>query len=81
VARIGRLAIDNAFQALRLGAALLWDAAGRALRSEMAVYALAVDARDEKAAAFYRHSGFVAFESAPSPLFLPLATVAKSVST
>lgn len=47
----------------------------------MAVYALAVEARDEKAAAFYRHFGFVAFESAPSLLFLPLATVVKSVST
>jgi len=77
VARIGRLAIDKAFQNQRLGAALLWDAADRALRSELGVFALAVDAKDESAAAFYRHHGFDSFPSQPLRLFLPLATVAK----
>ena len=75
VARVGRLAIDRDFQRKRLGAVLLWDAANRALRSEMGVFALAVDAKDEQAAAFYRHFGFVAFESTPLQLFLPLATI------
>ncbi|OWV90305.1 GCN5 family acetyltransferase [Rhizobium sp. R635] len=79
VARIGRLAIDKDFQGRRLGAALLWDAANRALRSELGVFALAVDAKDEQAAAFYRHFGFIAFETKPLQLFLSLATVAKSL--
>lgn len=77
VARVGRLAIDKEFQGKRLGAALLWDAADRALRSEMGVFALSVDAKDEQAAAFYQHFGFVAFASKPLQLFLPLATIAK----
>ena len=55
---------------------MLWDAANRALRAEMGVFALAVDAKDEQAAAFYRHFGFVAFQSKPLQLFLPLATIA-----
>lgn len=78
VARVGRLAIDKGFQGNKLGAALLWDAADRALRSEMGVFALAVDAKDEQAAAFYEHFGFTAFASNPLQLFLPLATIAKS---
>ncbi|KAA9382969.1 GNAT family N-acetyltransferase [Neorhizobium galegae] len=78
VARVGRLAIDTEFKGKRLGAALLWDAANRARRSEMGVFALAVDAKDEQAAAFYRHFGFIDFQSKPQQLFLPLATIAKS---
>ena len=78
VARVGRLAIDTEFQGKRLGAALLWDAANRALRAEMGVFALAVDAKDEQAAAFYRHHGFIMFESQPLKLFLPLSTIAKA---
>ena len=53
--------------------ALLWDAVGRATRSEIAVYALVVDAKDEQAENFYRHHGFVAFGSMPKSLILPLS--------
>lgn len=72
VARVGRLAVDLGYQGRRLGGALLWDAMGRALRSEVAVFALAVDAEDERAEAFYLHHGFVGFGSAPRQLILPL---------
>lgn len=72
VARVGRLAIDKAFQGQKLGAALLADAAVRAARSEVAVYALVVDAKDDAAEAFYRHHGFVSFGSAPRQFMLPL---------
>lgn len=77
VARIGRLAIDLTYQGKRLGSALLWDAASRALRSEMAVFALAVEAKDDPAAAFYVHLGFTAFKDMPKLLVLPLATLGK----
>jgi ribosomal protein S18 acetylase RimI-like enzyme len=76
VARLGRLAVDGAYQGRKLGAALLWDAAMRALRSEVAVYALVVDAKDDSAEAFYRHHGFGAFGSLPRQLFLPLTNLA-----
>jgi GNAT superfamily N-acetyltransferase len=76
VARLGRLAVDEAHRGRRLGGILLWDAVARAIRSELAVFAVAVDAKDEQAAAFYRHHGFVHFESAPLHLFLSLAGIA-----
>lgn len=78
VARIGRLAIDTAFQGKRLGGALLWDAVSRAMRAEVGIYAIAVDAKDEQAASFYRHHGFLAFASALDKLFLPLSAVAQA---
>lgn len=75
VARLGRLAVDRRFQGQQLGAALLWDALQRCLPSPLAAFALVVDAKDEAAAAFYRHHGFTAFTDAPLQLFRPLATV------
>ena len=73
-ARIGRLAIDQSFQGRGLGGALLLNAAMRALRSEIAVFALAVDAKDDEPAAFYRHHGFTAFDSNPLQLIAPIET-------
>ena len=75
VVRMGRLAVDDRFKGLGLGAALLADALGRSIHSEIAAFALVVDAKDSAAASFYQHHGFVAFPSAPLCLFLPLATV------
>ncbi|HLY58099.1 MAG TPA: GNAT family N-acetyltransferase, partial [Stellaceae bacterium] len=73
VARMGRLAVDRKFRGRQLGAALLWDAATRAARSEIAVFALVVDAKDDAASSFYAHHGFVAYGSSPRHLILPLA--------
>jgi GNAT superfamily N-acetyltransferase len=72
VARLGRLAVDQAHHGRRLGGTLLWDAVIRAHRSELAVFAVAVDAKDDQAESFYRHHGFVDFGSAPRQLFLSL---------
>ena len=76
--RMGRLAVDQAFKGQGLGCALLADALNRALRSEIAAYALMVDAKDETAAAFYRHHGFIALPDSPLTLFLSLASVPQS---
>ncbi|KON81255.1 GNAT family N-acetyltransferase [Azoarcus sp. PA01] len=76
--RMGRLAVDQAFKGQGLGGALLADALARAACSEIAAYALMVDAKDEAAAAFYRHHGFIALPDSPLTLFLPLATVQAS---
>ncbi len=72
--RMGRLAVDQAFKGQGLGGALLADALDRAARSEIAAFALVVDAKDEAAAAFYRHHGFIALADSPLSMFLPLAT-------
>lgn len=73
--RMGRLAVDQGFKGQGLGSALLADALGRAARSEVAAYALMVDAKDDAAENFYQHHGFIALPDSPRTLFLPLATV------
>ena len=75
--RMGRLAVDLNFRGIGLGGALLADAFTRTLRSEIAAYALVVDAKDDSAAAFYRHHGMIPFSNQPLTLFLPLATARK----
>lgn len=77
VARVGRLAVSLAFRKRGLGAALLWDAGARAMHSGMGVFALVVDAKNETAAAFYKHHGFVGFSSNPLAFVLPIATLSK----
>ena len=79
VARLGRLAVDQAYRGQKLGGALLWDAIARSLRSEIAVFALVVDAKDDQAEAFYRHHGFMAFGGQPRQLVLPLAKLVAGV--
>ncbi len=73
--RMGRLAVHHEFQSIGLGGALLADALRRVTQSEIAAFAMIVDAKDDKAAAFYRHHGFIETISRPSVLFLPMATV------
>ena len=73
VARLGRLAVDQGYRGQKLGAALLWDAVARSIRSEVAVAALVVDAKNEAAESFYRHFGFVDLAGEGRRLVLPLA--------
>lgn len=77
-ARIGRLAIDTSFQGKGLGAAMLADAATKAMQDSAAAFALLVDAKDEKGAQFYEHEGFVRLDASPLTLFLPLETVRRA---
>lgn len=77
---IGRLAIDHRFQRRGLGGALIIDAAARAARGEAAIFALIVDAKDDKAAAFYEHYQFRRFASRPQSLFLPLDTALQALA-
>jgi GNAT superfamily N-acetyltransferase len=75
--RIGRLAVDFAFGGRGLGAALLADVVRRTLQAPPAAYTLLVDAKNDRASAFYRHHGFRPLASQPRTLFLPLATAEK----
>ena len=79
--RMGRLAVDLAFKRQGLGCALLADALDRVIRSGIAAFALMVDAKDDSAAAFYRHHGFITLPESPSTLFLPLASARPLVGT
>jgi GNAT superfamily N-acetyltransferase len=75
-ARLGRLAVDEAYRGRKLGSALLWDAIERSLRSEVAVFAIIVDAKDEQAERFYLHHGFMPFGGEATQLLLPLTKLA-----
>jgi ribosomal protein S18 acetylase RimI-like enzyme len=72
-ALIGRLAVDRTFRRRGLGTALLVDAVERALKSELAAFALVVDAKDEAAARFYRRHQFQPLQREGRTFFLPLA--------
>lgn len=74
-ARIGRLAVDQRYHGIKLGSVLLADAAARAARSDVAVLAMVVDAKDAAAEAFYRHHGFVAYGSSAGKLLAPLKSL------
>jgi GNAT superfamily N-acetyltransferase len=76
--RLGRLAIDRRYQGLKLGAALLGDAAARALRSEIAAQMMVVEAKDARAAAFWRHHGFRPDPGEPLRLYAPLTSLARA---
>lgn len=73
--RMGRLAVNQDFKGKGLGAALLADALRRAVTAEIAAYAFVVDAKDDAAAQFYAHHGFIATADNPLFLYMPLATV------
>lgn len=79
--RMGRLAVDRDFKGQGLGGALLADALDRAIKAEIAAYALVVDAKDESAASFYRHHGLITLPDSPLTLFLPLATAQRAANT
>jgi len=70
--RLGRLAVDTRFAGQGLGGALLVNALARAASADIGAYAMTADAKDEAAAAFYRHHGFLAFERQSLVLFRPL---------
>jgi hypothetical protein len=70
----GPLGRRSAIQQQSLDGVLLVGALGRAALSKIAAYALIVEAKDEAAAAFYRHHGFIALSDPPLILSLPLAT-------
>jgi ribosomal protein S18 acetylase RimI-like enzyme len=78
--RIGRLAVDARFQRRGLGAALIANAIHRTLQADAAAFTLLVDAKNDRAVAFYQRFGFRALISRPRTLFLPLATARKALS-
>jgi GNAT superfamily N-acetyltransferase len=75
-ALIGRLARDERARGQGVGELLLADAIQRILGAgrSVAVFAIVVDAKDERAAAFYKGFGFQVFPLHPKRLFLLTAT-------
>lgn len=83
VFRLGRLAVSLREQGQGLGGDLLLAAGERALAvaQEVGGVALAIDAKDERAAAWYERFGALRLLDDPLKLVLPLETIAAAVST
>ena len=81
-ALIGRLARDLRLRGEGVGDLLLADAVRRiiSVASNLAVFAIVVDAKDEAAAAFYADFGFMPFPSRPLRLFLTVADAIEAIS-
>ncbi len=62
---LGRLATDLSARGVGLGRVLLVDAIMRAVRSEIASFALVLDAKDEAAASFYERENFIRLPGTP----------------
>lgn len=77
VALIGRLAVDRHVQGLGLGSVLLADACQKVIQASvvLAVAGVVVDAKDDSAAAFYRHFGFVPMPGQSHRLLLPMSVL------
>ena len=73
---LGRLAVDRQHQGKGYGRFLLADALGRAVRSEIASFAVVADAKNEAARRFYERESFLAFPDQPMKLFRPMADIA-----
>ena len=78
VVRLARLGVDIHEQGKQYGTLLLSLAVEKtAAAGEYAgIYALVVDAKDERAKRFYQHHGFYELQSDGMTLFLPLAEAA-----
>jgi GNAT superfamily N-acetyltransferase len=74
---LGRLAVAKVHQGRGYGRFLLADALLRAVRSEIASFAIIVDAKDEGAHRFYERESFVPFPDQPMRLFRSMADIAK----
>ena len=82
ILRIGRLAVDNTSQGQGIGQRLMAFALQMALEfsKTAGLYAVVVDAKHEQASQFYRTLGFTATLDDPLCLYLPVATLQKTIS-
>jgi GNAT superfamily N-acetyltransferase len=73
---IGRLAIDRRYHGQGWGGFLLLDAVHRCVRSDIASFAVLVDAIDDGAHAFYLHHSFLPLPDQPRRLFRRISDIA-----
>lgn len=81
VARLGRLAVDKSVQGKGLGQKLLAHAFTTVaeISNQIGITALVVDAKHEKASAFYQKLGFLVCRDAPLTLYLPTQTLLAAI--
>ncbi|MDP2760479.1 MAG: GNAT family N-acetyltransferase [Sideroxyarcus sp.] len=81
ILRIGRLAVDVRHQGKGTGQDLLAFALRLAVEfsQRVGLYAVVVDAKHDKAKAFYTRLGFIACIDSPLSLYLPVVTLEQSL--
>lgn len=72
---LGRLAVDRRRQGRGYGRFLLADALLRSVRSEIASFAVIVEAKDDNARRFYERESFLPLPDQPMKLFRPMADI------
>lgn len=72
---LGRLAVDRRQQGKGYRRFLLADALYRAACSEIASFAVIVDAKDDDARSFYKRESFLTLPDQPMKLFRPMADI------
>jgi GNAT superfamily N-acetyltransferase len=79
VVRLTRLAVDKQAQGQRLGETLLLDVFQRCvqLSQHLGIYAIVVDALNDRARQFYLKYGFYEVQDDPLRLYLPMSDVSK----
>jgi GNAT superfamily N-acetyltransferase len=73
---IGRLALDRRYHGQGWGSFLLIDALRRCVTSEIASFAVVVDAIDDEARDFYTHASFLSLPDSPRRLFRRMSDIA-----
>lgn len=74
---VGRLAVDYRNRGKGHGRYMLADALFRAMRSEIASFAVVVEAKDDNARRFYERESFIPFSGQPMRLYRPIADYRK----
>lgn len=82
ILRIGRLAVDVRHQGKGIGQDLLAFALRLAVEfsQRVGLYAVVVDAKNDKAKKYYTKLGFIACVDSPLCLYLPVATIEQSIA-
>ena len=80
--RLGRLAVDRSVQGHGLGGKLILAAGERALlvAEHVGGVALLIDAKNERAAAWYASFGALPLDDTPLSLLLPLKTIEAAIA-
>jgi GNAT superfamily N-acetyltransferase len=80
-ARLARLAVERGAQGMGVGAGLLMNALVRcvSISQEVGAAGIIVDAKHEKAQAFYLKYGFIPLANNPLTLFMPMQVVLESI--
>ena len=73
---LGRLAVDRRYRGQGYGRFLLADALCRSVASEIASFAVIVEAKGDDAQRFYQRESFLPFPDQPMKLFRPMADIA-----